>query len=243
MMKNMLMILQVLIFLTGCAQKPNIRQSANIPAIEQTIERAKNGIVSANDSVSTLLGLSLYANKDYNKLKVDSLNLSTGKYFTILVEYPNPVNNKFGIYDDTLKTLLVDRSLYGELSEDIITIDSNKYINVNEGFSVKDIYELGRISLYKIGNDKADLIFRTFTRLKEPGEVYTQKITGFSGSRIITKINSTDENFNDKTDIFEFDQNSGSYKSKQNLFADFVKNELHKLPQAGNFKENSDLNE
>lgn len=242
-MKNLVIILSVIFFISGCGQKQKIRRPANIPAIERTIERAKNGIVSANDTVSTLLDLSLYANNSYNKLKIDSLILPSGKYFTILLEYSNPVNNKFGIYDDTLKTLLLDRSLYGELGENIISINSQKFIKVNEGFTVKDIYEISRLSLYRVRNDSANLIFRTFTRLKEPGAVYTQEIIAITDSQIVTKINGTNENLSDKGDIFKFNHGSNSYLSKENLFTNFVKRELHKLPQAGNLKENSTIYE
>jgi hypothetical protein len=242
-MKKIIIFLSVVIFITGCEQKLNIRRPATIPTIEKTIQRAKNGIISANDTISTLLGLSLHANNNYNKLKIDSLVLSSVKYFTILLEFPNPVNNKFGIYDDTLKTLLLDRSLYGELNENIITINSKKYIKVDEGFTVKDIYEISRLSLYEVGNDKANLIFRTFTRFKEPGAVYTQKIIEFSGSQIITRINSTNDYFSNKSDIFEFDKNSNSYVSKQNLFTDFIKRQLHKLPQTGSVSGNSHFDE
>ena len=154
------------------------------------------------------------------------------------MEFPNPVNNKLGIYDDTLKTLLLDRSLYGELDEKVITINSNKFIKVDEGFTVKDIYEINRLSLYKIKNDRADLIFRTFTRFKEPGSVYTQKITEFSDSQIVSSINSTNDDFSNKNDIFEFDKNSNSYISKQNLFTDFIRRQLHKLPQTGSLRGN-----
>lgn len=238
-----MIFLSVVILIIGCGQKPEIRHPANIPAIERTIQRAKEGVLSANDTVSTLLGLSLYINKNFNKLKVDSLVLPSGKYFTILIEYPNPVNNKFGVYDDTLKTLLLDRSLYGELDEKVITINSRKYIKVDEGFTVKNIYEISRLSLYETGNDRANLIFRTFTRLKEPGTIYTQKIIEFSDSKIVTKINSTNGDLNDKGDIFEFDKNSNSYVSEQNLFTNFIKQQLHKLPQEGSLKGNSQINE
>ena len=237
-MKKIVIFLSVIFFITGCEQKQKIRHPANIPAIEKTIQRAKDGIISANDTISTLLGLSLNANNNYNKLKVDSLVLPSGKYFTILLEFPNPVNNKLGIYDDTLKTLLLDRSLYGELDEKVITINSNKFIKVDEGFTVKDIYEINRLSLYKIKNDRADLIFRTFTRFKEPGSVYTQKITEFSDSQIVSSINSTNDDFSNKNDIFEFDKNSNSYISKQNLFTDFIRRQLHKLPQTGSLRGN-----
>ena len=242
-MKKILIFLSVVSFIIGCEQKQKIRHPASISAIEQTIQRAKNGIISANDTISTLLGLSLHSNSNYNKLKVDSLVLSSGKYFTILLEYPNPVNNKFGIYDDTLKTLLLDRSLYGELDEKIISINSNKYIKVDEGFTVKDIYEINRLSIYEVRNDKANLIFRTFTRFKEPGAVYTQKIIEFSDSQIITKINSTNDDLSNKSDIFELDKNSNSYVSKQNLFTDFIKRQLHKLPQTGSLNGNSYFDE
>ena len=237
-MKKIVIFLLFVFFIIGCEQKQKIRHPANIPVIEKTLQRAKDGIISANDTISTLLGLSLNANNNYNKLKVDSLVLPSGKYFTILLEFPNPVNNKLGIYDDTLKTLLLDRSLYGELDEKVITINSNKFIKVDEGFTVKDIYEINRLSLYKIKNDRANLIFRTFTRFKEPGAVYTQKITEFSDSQIVSSINSTNDDFSNKNDIFEFDKNSNSYISKQNLFTDFIRRQLHKLPQTGSLQGN-----
>ena len=238
-----MIFLSAFIFITGCRQKQEIRRPADIPSIDKTILRAKEGIISANDSVSTLLGLSLFANNNYNKLKTDSLVLPSGKYFTILIEYPNPVNNKFGIYDDTLKTLLLDRSLYGELDESIITVNSKKYIKVDEGFTVKEINEISRISLYEIRNDSAYLIFRTFTRFKEPGAEYTQKIIEISGNRIVTKINSSNDELSESEDIFEFDKNSNSYVSRQNLFTNFIKRQLHKLPQSGSLKDNSSIDE
>ncbi len=242
-MKKIMILLSVFIFIISCRQEQKIRYPANIPAIENTLRRAKNGIISANDTISTLLSLSLHANNNYNKLKVDSLVLSSGKYFTILLEYPNPVNNKFGIYDDTLKTLLLDRSLYGELDENIITINSKKYIKVDEGFTIKDIYEISRLSLYEINDDSANLIFRTFTRLKEPGTIYTQKIIEFSHSQIVTRMNSTNGELGDKKDIFKFDRTSNSYISEQNSFTNFIKRQLHKLPQAGSWKGNSSIDE
>lgn len=239
-MKKIIILSLAVFFIAGCEQKKIHSRIANVPSIEKTIQRAKNGIVSANDTVSTLLGLSLFTNKNYNKLKIDSLNLKSGKYFTILIEYPNPVNNKFGIYNDSLKTLLIDKSLYGELSEDIITVNGKKYIKVNEGFTIKNVYKLSRLSLYEIIDKKAYLIFRTFTRLEEPGELYTQVVNEISNSRIITKINSTNEDFDNKSDIFEFDKKTNSYISQGNLFYNFVKNELHKLPQDGSL--HGDLN-
>ena len=227
-MKRLLTISLAVFFLIGCNQINNYqRKSANIPAIEKTIQRAKSGIVSANDTISTLLGISLSANENYNKLKIDSLNLSSGKYFTILIGYPNPGNNKFGIYNDSLETLLLDKSLYGELSEDIITVNGKKYIEVNEGFSVKNVYELNRLSLYEIKNNKAYLTFRTFTRLKGPDAVYTQVINEISDNQITTMINGISNI--DKSDIFVFNKKTNSYISQQNLFSNFVTKELHKL--------------
>jgi hypothetical protein len=231
LMKSIIILLFAVYFTAGCEQKKIQNRIANVPEIQKTIQRAKNGIVSANDTVSTLLGLSLFANKNYNKLKVDSLNVNSGKYFTILLEYPNPVNNKFGIYNDSLKTLLIDKSLYGELSENIITVSGKKYIEVNEGFTIKNVYKLSRLSLYEILDKKAYLTFRTFTRLEEPGAKYTQVVNEISDSRIITEIHSTNEDFDNKSDIFEIDKKTNSYISRQNLFSNFVKNELHKLPQ------------
>ncbi len=228
-MKNIITILLLTFFIISCNNSPDIRPLASGPGIEKTIQRAKIGVISANDSISTLLGLSLSENHNYNKLKIDSLTLPSAKYFTILIEYPNPVNNKFGIYNDSLKTLLLDKSLYGELSEEIINLNGTKYIKVNEGFTVKNNLELSRLSLYKIKNDKAGLVFRTFTRLKEPDAEYTQVINSYSDAQITTKINGNNQDLGGNGDTFNFESSSGSYVSKQNLFTDFVKREIRNL--------------
>ena len=230
-MKKTIIISLAFLLITGCEKTTVTSRAANSSSIERTIQRAKEGVISANDSISILLGLSLTENNNYNKLKIDSLVLPSGKYFTILLEYPNPVNNKLGIYNDSLKTLLLDKSLYGELSENIVTINGNKYIKLNEGFSVKDVFELSRLSLYEIENGKANLIFRTFTRLKEPEAEYTQVINEFSNEQIITKININKKDFTADADIFKRDSTSNSYISKQNFFTDFVKHEIRNLPQ------------
>jgi hypothetical protein len=227
-MNKIIIGLLTVILIIGCKNKiPNTQGPANAYSIQKMITRAENGVVSANDSASTLLGLSLFSNKDYNKLKIDSVDLPSGKYFTILLQYPNPVKNKFGIYNDSLRTLLLDRSLYGNLAEEIITIGNDKLIKLNETFMVKDTLELNRLSLYKIKNDSANLVFRTFIRLKEDGAEYTQVITDFSDNQIVTKINGTNEGSN--SDIFKFDSTSGSYKSGQDFFNDFVKREINNL--------------
>jgi hypothetical protein len=227
-MKKIIFSLTTVIFIFGCESKtPHSSKIANGYGIQNMIRRAESGIVSANDSASTLLGLSLFSNKNYNKLKIDSLDLSPGKYFTILIEYPNPINNKFGIYNDSLKTLLLDKSLYGGLTEKIIMIGKNKFIKLNEIFMVKDTLELNRLSLYEIKNDSAKLAFRSFVRLKEGGREYTQIIKSFSDDRIVTNINQVNDG--NKTDIFKFDSASGSYISQQDIFTEFVKREINNL--------------
>jgi hypothetical protein len=227
-MNKIIIGLLTVILITGCENRTShTSKLANGYSIQKMINDAENGVVSANDSASTLLGLSLSSNKDYNKLKIDSLDLPSGKYFTILLQYSNPVKNKFGIYNDSLKTLLLDKSLYGNLAEEIITIGNDKLIKLNETFRVKDTLELNRLSLYKIENDSANLAFRTFVRLKEDGAEYTQVIKDFSDNQIVTKINGT--NVGSNSDIFKFDSTSGSYKSGQDFFNDFVKREINNL--------------
>jgi hypothetical protein len=230
-MQKIIIFILLVFFIPACREQPRVsNQPVTRALLNKTVQRAIDGITPAADSLSGLIDSSLIFNRGYSNLEIDSIILPSGKYFSILLQYPDPVKNRFGIYNDSLKCLLIDRSLNGELSEKIITIIGSKYINVNEGFPVKNVLEVSRLSLYQIKNDQAHLIFRIFTRLKQPNSESTQILDQFSNEKIITKISSTDQELNAEADVFQYDSTSNSYTSKENYFNNFVISQINSLP-------------
>lgn len=139
------------------------------------------------------------------------------------MEYPNPVYNRFAVYDENLKSYLIDKSLNGQLSEKIINIKGKTYAQVDEGFLTKDVIQLNRISLYEISSDNVSLVFRDFTKIKLPEREYTQVINDFSGNKITTEINSSRKGYKTKEISFTFNIDNKMYESKENMFDALVK--------------------
>ena len=85
--------------------------------IRSFVYNAVKGDKNANDSLSGLIDYYLPVNDKFNNLDIKQFVSSNGKhFFTVLLEYPNPVYNRFAIYDSVLNALLFDKSLNGKLS-------------------------------------------------------------------------------------------------------------------------------
>lgn len=210
-----------LIIFAGCQKQ---KLTAELPKLNDAslstlILRAANGIKTANDSLSGLFDLNLPDNKSYNNLTIDNLQIpSNKKMFFVLLEYPNPIYNRFAVYDENLKSFLIDKSLNGQLSQKLIKINDENFIEVDEGFLTKDIIKLGRISIYKILNNDVFLTFRNYTKIDLPNREYNQIIKKISGDQIETEINSTKRGYEPKHDVFVLNEKNKIYESKTNTF-------------------------
>lgn len=224
-MKKAFIIIFSTLILAGCQKEKvnNSQPKLNDSSLKNLLLRAANGIKTANDSLSGLFDLNLPNNKSYNSLTVNNLQLASGeKMYFVLLEYPNPVYNRFAVYDENLKSFLIDKSLNGQLSQKLLEINGENFIEINEGFLTKDIIQLSRISLYKILNDDVFLIFRDFTKIKLPNREYNQTIEKFSDNQIETKISSTRKNYTPRQEIFSLNPENKMYESKKNVFKALV---------------------
>ncbi len=166
-----------------------------------------------------------------NSITGDTLTLSGKLYYTVLAEYPNPIYNRFAITDSNYNILLLDKSLNGYLTESIIETDHTNFFKVEENFISKGVLGLRRISLYSIdANGKAELVFRTFTELREPDMTYRQDVVKIEPKEINTIIYSISPKNSDTRrdqDVFLFDAKSGKYTSTLDIFNDFVLSEVN----------------
>jgi hypothetical protein len=166
-----------------------------------------------------------------NSILIDTITVKRFKYYTVLAEYPNPIYNRFVIFDSDYNILLLDKSLSGNLTEVPIINNGKQFIKVEENFISKGILELKRLSLYSIEDSGiAELAFRSFIMLKEPGAIYNQEILKFDQKEIRTKIYNTGSGkLITEQDTFLFDNNTKRYLSKKTVFDSLVTSEIDKI--------------
>ena len=213
-------------FLAGCAKKSEIKKPLTISSfqLKNLVTKAISGNKAVNDSLHQLIDLTLPLNSNYNQFSIDSISVNNKKFYSVLITFPNPIYNRFAIYDNSLRNYLLDKSLNGYVNEKIISLNSYKYFRVLENFVSKDNLNLQRLSLYSVKNSGANLIFRAFTQLNEPHAKFEQKIDEISPDRIKTSFSSSiKSSLRNKADIFEFDSAQNKYVSKAEVFLNFIK--------------------
>ncbi len=193
-------------------------------SLRSLVEKAAAGDSSANKSLSGLIDFTLPINTGYNQLTIiPFLDESKKQMFAVVLEYPNPVYNRLAIYNQTLNAYLIDKSLSGNLSPEIITVRDKHFLKLTEDFISKGALELQRVSLYGVNSKTAGLMFRSFTRLKEPSVDFSQDITSITPEKISTIISSSQKfDLKFKEDSFLFDDISNTYISNDNKFDNFV---------------------
>ena len=217
------------LFITGCFKKP---ENNNLPLskkiLENTVIRAIKGVKAANDSLSNLIDYSLPLNSDYNQLSIDSTLFNKNRVlFTLLITYNNPLYNRFAVYNTNLEAELIDKSLNGYIYKEKLYINGNNFLKLSEDFLSKDIFNLTRISLYKVDSNSVNLVFRTFSKLKEKRKIYTQDITEITNDRIKTKLNSSvRSSLRNKSDVFPFSSLTKRYEPSNNLFYNYIFNKI-----------------
>jgi hypothetical protein len=193
-------------------------------SLKEIAEKAINGERIYNDTLGGLIDYSLPLNSGFNTLQVERIITPVNKtFFALLMEYPNPVYNRFAVYDSSLHLVLMDKALNGNIGLKTINLDNRQYIEINESFLSKDILGINRVSLFRI-DSAVTLVFRTFTKFSTPKNEYCQIITELSRERIITKLSSIKRSLlSNKSEIFMFDDKQKKYLSQGNIFINFIK--------------------
>lgn len=225
--KLLFTVVIIFIFISCQKQEPPIKTNIDGNELKSLIE---SSLKADHLEKNKLKGLFTYIADDfdsYNKIEIDSIQIDSIKFFSIIIENRIPVYNLFAIVDEKLKLYLKDESLNGFLESNWRKSGSNIYTVVNENFRSNNVIELSRTSLYSFNDHAFDLVYRQFEKLKSPEKIYEQNITLLSDTTIYTEI--TDIKARVKKigkDIFRFDPVKNKYSSTQNVFTNLVQREV-----------------
>jgi hypothetical protein len=153
---------------------------------ETAVTAAMNGDAAYNDSLHVLFDLSTSSTDASNQMHIDSTTINKTKYYTLLVEYPNPIYNRFAVYDSSFRLLLIDKSLNGHLSQKFTGNDIMSFVAVTEKFRSKDSIKLERINLYMIRNSTVVKTLSTFTSFIDGSNELSQTIDNIDAATINT---------------------------------------------------------
>ena len=219
------LILLATIALTCCSSDKEKQVSSS--TLRHLISKALTGDSDANVNLKGLFSYKHINKTKYNQLSIDSSQINNKKYFSVILEYPDPALNLFAIYDNKLKLHLLDKSLNGNLSDEWIQIGTRNFCFVQERFLTKDVLSLDRLSIYEMKDDSASLIYRSLSRFADGKEVSMQTVETVTPQFIVAKMTGLkDKTLDNQPDTFYFNTNSREYLSKWNLFNNYIKQQI-----------------
>ena len=196
-------------------------------ALKALVTSAANKDKKANDSLFNLIDFEMADNIPYKFIKVDSFYLDSIKYFSVLIEHLNPLYNRLAIYDTAANCYLIDKSLNGRLSSEVVEIINLKLFKVIESFIYKDTLSVVRLSLYRKIDDYINLVYRSFAELKTLKNTFNQTINFISHDTIKTQIHVPKKySLDSKEDVFVFNYADKLYHSNQSIFDSLVYKEI-----------------
>jgi hypothetical protein len=197
------------------------------------IVRAISGDNEANKSIGGMLSTQHIGKNDYNQLIVDSFYIDHKPYYSVLLEYFDPVLNIFAIYNSELNLFLIDYSLNGNLSVEWAKLKDRNFVILQERFLTKDVLVVDRISIYEVFSESAMLVYRALSRFVMDKDICYQNIETISDDFIVTKLRGLKEaSLNNQTDTFYFNAGYKKYLSRWNLFNNYVKQEIKEFDHA-----------
>ena len=232
MQKFLITLLFTVPLILNCTQQDTntISERINGKKLELLVKDAIRGNASSNFKLSGFLISYTPPGEKYNKLLIDSTYTSYGKkYYSVILEFPNPVFNILAVYDENLNLYLQDNSLNGNIAVSWENISDKQYLVSSESFITKDRIELSRLSLYSFADSKLSLDFRAFSRIKEAGKIHEQNITFLNDEKITTRITSSNKNLNNKIVTYTYNNNEQKYVNKNDIFYNYILAEIRNV--------------
>lgn len=231
MTKKLIIFLFTVLLMVGCNNKKTEEnhQQVDGKSLKKMVEEALWGSEKANSNLSGLVRPKSPSPDNANQITIDSVITKPGKkYYSVLIEYPDPSFNILAVYDKDLMLFLQDNSLNGNIATEWETFTNKKYLVASENFLSKDFLKLSRISFYTFVGLRLYLVFRTFTNFDKAGDVYQQTIEKINSNGITTHITTAvkKSKLNDVTDNFTFNSSEKKYISSKDVFSNFVLSEI-----------------
>ena len=218
-------ILSSLLSFFSCDKKEHLddENSSSGKALKESIEKIFQG-EEAPDKLGLFEKAELPVKMKYEKIIIDSLKIDKKSYYFSILEFSDSKLNRFAIYNNKLKLMLLDKSLNGDISVDFVDKQEHKFLRVVESFLSKNVINVKRLSLYCIDTMKVNLAFRSFITLVKPDAFLSQEFNTFTKDSIVTKLTLPRPQFKgfDSSDVFVFNKNIRRYISVKNLFDSIV---------------------
>lgn len=226
-MKNIFIpVLFLLVLFAGCS-KENKEKKLTAGNLRETVSQAIAGDKAANDILQGLVDQKLPVNRDYNSFAADSFKTRGTKYYYVLLQYSNPMYNRFAVYDSGFNLVLLDKSLNGDLAMDFFVKDDFTFIKLVESFISKEALSVKRLSLYKVDPNSIKLAFRSFYSLSKPDAFFSQELSSVTKDSIVTEISVPDNTvFPVKGDKFVYSASERRYISPENSFDTIIKQQV-----------------
>ena len=190
-MKLLRLILIGTFFISGCRYfNSHEPERWDVNKFQAAVIAAMNGSAQYNDSLHGLFDLNTSSTDASNMVHIDSTFINKTKYYTLLIEYPHPLYNRFAVYDTSFRLLLLDKSLNGNLTQKFTGNDLMSFVAVTEKFRSKDSIKLERINLYMIRNSTVTKTLSTFLSFNDGTSQLTQSIDNIDGTAINTSYSS-----------------------------------------------------
>ncbi|HEX2868597.1 MAG TPA: hypothetical protein VHO03_16270 [Ignavibacteriales bacterium] len=225
MKKIVIPILFILAVFAGCSKDGKSKQLTP-GSLKEMVSLAISGDKSANDALQGLIDPGLPVNKNYTAFAADSFKSNGQRYYYIMLQYANPVYNRFAVYNSKFNLLLLDKSLNGDMAMDYFVKDDNTFIKLAESFISKEALSLKRLSLYKVTPDAVRLVFRSYYSLNKPDAFFSQELGTISKDSIITEISVPETVSDVKQDKFIYSPKEERYLSQNNYFDNIIKEQV-----------------
>ena len=227
-MMNKLLLIAITILTLAFSACSTDDENLNSAKLRELVLQSLDGNYEANVKLKGFIDPEIIRRKDFNSIRIDSGYINKKYYYSVLLEYFDPLLNRFAIYDNQLRLCLIDKSLNGNLSAEWIAKENRNFVFVQEKFLTKDVLNIDRLSIYEVYDSTADLVYRSISKLVKDKMTSSQTIEKITTDFIVTKISGkSDLNVINKIDTFYFYSNSRKYLSSKNVFNNFVKQEIN----------------
>ena len=224
-MRLLLLLILAVFLLPGCKYLQKEKQEQiTVQKFQTLVMAAMNGDKEMNDSLAGLFDLSVPLATNYNSLIIDSVTTEKRlKFYTLLIEYPNPFFNRFAIFDTSFHLLLLDKSLNGNLKQTVIGNNIITFLVISEKFKSKDAINLERVNLYFAKKDSAVKSLSTFLSYDDGTVQLKQSIDNIYGNIINTNYDFKPKKLLTFTkNSFQVDTITGKATSHVTVFDDKV---------------------
>lgn len=225
MKKIIIPLLLILVLIAGCSKDGNSKK-INPGNFKGLVVQAISGDKEANNALQGLVDQDLPVNTSYNAMLADSFKSNGQRYYYVMLEYSNPVYNRYAVYNSKFNLLLLDKSLNGDIAMDFFVKDDITFIKLAESFISKGALSIKRLSLYKVSQDNVKLAFRSFYSLNKPDAFFSQELGTISKDTIITEITVPESLSTAKVDKFIYSPQKERYISENNYFDKIIKEQV-----------------